>query len=94
MAGRRQTSGSAQVGTKPISYKVSARCARKAAPELLRPYRALQINIIVPASDQNSGPARVQIFSRQSAVRYAFGISQAMTVNPLSAAMVSAMRTE
>ena len=49
-----------------------ARWAWNVAPELLQPYSGLWMNIIVPASDPNSGPARVQIFSRQSAVKYAF----------------------
>jgi hypothetical protein len=50
---------------------------------------------MVPASDPNSGPALVQIFSLQSAVSYAFWMSQARIFRSfLSAAMVNAILTE
>ena len=46
-----------------------------------------------PASDPNSGPATVQIFSLQGAYRYAFEISAAYTSKSFKPAMVKANHT-
>ena len=51
-------------------------------------------SINVPSSSPNSGPANVQIFSLQSAVRYAFCISQASISSSFNAAIVKAILTE
>ena len=46
------------------------------------------------SSSPNSGPANVQIFSLQSAVRYALCISQASISSSFNAAIVKAILTE
>ena len=78
----------------PMSCNFSTRWSLNAAPEPLRPYNAFFTTIIEPFSEPNSGPARVQIFSLHSAVKYAFCISHAITLNSFSAAIVSAIRME
>ena len=47
-----------------MSYNVSARNSLNAAPLDLRPYKAHTTIMHFPASDPNSGPAIVQIFSQ------------------------------
>jgi hypothetical protein len=59
-------------GLVALASSISARCALNAAPELFSAYSAFFMIIGRPASDPNSGPAAVQHFSRQSAVKYAF----------------------
>ena len=48
----------------------------------------------MPSSYPNSGPANVQFFSLQSAVRYAFCISQARISSSFNAAIVKAILIE
>ena len=48
----------------------------------------------MPYSSPNSGPANVQIFSLQSAVRYALCISQASISSSFNASIVKAILTE
>ena len=93
LAGRLQTSGLAIFGQKPMSCKVSASGAQKAAPEFFSPYNAFLTNIMLP-SYPNSGHAYIQIFSQQSAVRYAFCMSRNITCKSFKAATVRAIQTE
>ena len=51
-------------------------------------------SINVPSSSPNSGPGNVQIFYLQSAVRYAFCISQTSISSSFNAAIVKAILTE
>ena len=47
-----------------------------------------------PRSEPNSGPAYVQIFSRQFTVKYVLWMSQAITCNPLRDAMSTMILTK
>ena len=77
-----------------MSLSTTASLDRNAAPHDFSPYNAIFTSINVPSSSQNSGPANVQIFSLQSAVRYMFCISQASISRSFNAAIVKAILTE
>ena len=77
-----------------MSCRTPASLDLNAAPDDLRPYSAIFMIMMVPASCANSGPATVHIFSLHFAVRYAFCISHARMSKLFKAAMVSAIQTE
>ena len=64
------------------------------APDDFIPYNAIFTSINVNSSSPNSGPANVQIFSLQSAVRYALCISQARISSLFNDAIVKDIQTE
>ena len=71
-----------------------ARLDRNAVPADFTHYNAIFTIINVPSSSPNYVPTNVQIFSLQSAVRYAFCISQAIISISFNAAIVKAILTE
>ena len=77
-----------------MSLSTPASLNRNAALDDFSPYNVIFISINVPYSSPNYGPANVQIFSLQSAVRYAFYISQASISILFNAATVKAILTE
>ena len=87
MAVLSHTSRSASEDLYPRSYNVSAKKSLNAAPDDFNPYNTCTAGIFLPASETNSGPDVVHIFSQQGAVRYAFCISHPSVDKPLSAAI-------
>ena len=67
---------------------------RNAAPEDFSPYYSIFTSINVPYYSSNSGPTNVQIFSLQSAVRYAFCILQASISSSFYYVIVKYILTE
>ena len=61
--------------------------------EVFNPYNACTTSILFPVSYPKSGPAVVQIYSLNLAVRYEFFMSQASADRSLSAASVSMILT-
>ena len=74
-----------------MSLSTRASLDRNAAPHDFSPYNAFFTSINVPSFSTNSGPTNVQIFSLQSAVRYAFYIFQASTSSSFNAAISKAI---
>ena len=77
-----------------MSLSTHARLDWNTAPDDFSPYNAIFTSINMPFSSPNSGHANVQIFYLQSAVRYAFCISQASITSSFNAAIVKAILTE
>ena len=64
------------------------------APDDFSPYNAIFTSINLPSSSPNSGPTIFQIFSLQSAVRYAFCISQPKISRLFNTAIVRSLLAE
>ena len=77
-----------------MSLSTPAILDRNAAPDDFSPYNYIFTSINVSSSYPNSGPTNVQIFSLQSAVRFAFCISQASISSSFNAVIVTAILTE
>ena len=77
-----------------MSLSNTASLYRNAAPHDFSQYNAIFTSMNVPSSYPISGPANVQIFSLQSAVRYVFCISQAIILSSFNDVIVKAILTE
>ena len=77
-----------------MSLSTTASLDRNTAPDDFSPYNAIFTIINVPYSYPNSGPANVQIFSLQSAVKYAFCLSQDNISRLFNAVIFKAILTE
>ena len=77
-----------------MSISNPASLDRNAAPDDFSPYNAIFTIINVTSSSPNYVPENVQIFSLQSAVRYALCISQASISSSFNAVIVKDILTE